>query len=389
MNGNVYLRAVVPDSHVQTSTSFSDYLDNEHYVSLEEPTNLAINDMLCLLFRDGEIDFITDDLPTIALTTGNAYAELYKEAETATRQFVPRISTIPRKNDDPKYTKIERLEDTTSEMDLVELTQIVSSAIDTSKARLTVFSAKVLSDSLHTTFGRRDRIRAGREDMPTIVKGTINNNVRIVAKDLGGAGYYVDITNDDRNNTVDITAQPRSPLLSSLPNWLSSHENWDSAVQLLAAKGMLEFDVYTALVQWCADRQIGAVPIMATPEFENRFIKGDKNTNADILLCSLEGKEVIPIQVKNSMPSNDSRRRYINGMEFITPTNLGLVELSNMQQKHNGRVRTVGASTVHYGRLFSHFLNRFSGARTREQDMKALEKAYSYFDRAYLPKLRR
>lgn len=343
MNGRAYLRHF-PDMPTDVTTELSGSMSDSLNLLVAETTTAMLDNM----YRLGEAEFLTDQTPTNTLDLARDYETLqtgYRFVIDSKRRQIIRNSY----NGDSHYKpSFSTRSDSSSELSNGELISKINEEQEGDKANLRFHAVGMFAEAvrLRHKFGER---RTGAE----IVKQAIGNNRKKAIDEIGRSIFAVSQTVDLKGQTHQLEVAPLNPQLR-LPSWLRDlNEEREEAIRALTTNGVLEYDAYFAMLRWVVDRGLPLIPIPAPAALEASTPENDqKKPNADLLLCSVETNEIIPIQVKNSL---DVRKRdeYAEWMQFLTPSNLGMVEMLGGQpvRTESGRVKTRPLSVIRYGSL--------------------------------------
>jgi hypothetical protein len=266
-----------------------------------------------------------------------------------------------------------------------KLADSVSESLETAKFSLLHGSARMLSRSISHMRARREKIAQGKTTVDAIVRENVSGNSKQLANDIGAYIFHIDVTSTHNGRILDVQANGRKAT-QQLPSWLKYQTEWDDTLSNMLGKGMLEFDAYFALLEWCIDRRLPMLPVITPDNLERaRKFNGNGNTNSDVLLCNLQTNEIIPIQVKNSA-SSDVRNQYMEGMEFITPSILGISDIGSRPIRNvNGHIRTTSVTTTRYGALSSAYMNkREKIPNKKKSSVSPFQTAFKNFDHMFL-----
>ena len=343
MNGRVYIRSF-PDM----PTGVSDSLTGTPMDSFGRFVDESATSMLHNLYGLGEADFLSEPTPTNTLDTAKDFLDVQQGIrfllEEKRRQY---IRDNQNGNSHGKLS-FNQAQDSTGELAASELEKAIISGQDADKANLRFHATGMLAEAIV------HRRRLGeRRPAADAVKHAISGKRAVLLSDISKSIFAINQTVDQDGTTQKMEIKTSKTTLRP-PNWIRNLEDERSeAIKLLASRGILEYDAYFAMLKWVVDRGLPLIPIPAPPALERTVPgKNEKNPNADFLLCSIETNEVVPIQVKNTV-SAATRDSYFDWMQFITPSNLGIVEMLGAQPVRNehGRVVTKPLSLIHYGSL--------------------------------------
>lgn len=231
-----------------------------------------------------------------------------------------------------------------------------------------------------------DKARAAQ-----VVKQSVNGQRKQLAEMLAPwqaillAHYDFDPNTNGRAYSIDIIRNRNV----APPEWLQGTTNPDGAGQLLSSM-ISEAETLVVLNEWVVDRGLPYLPVISPVFFETGpYIRSTGNPHADLFLCSLVPgcNDLIPIQVKSNH-SPVHAEKYIDGMVFITPQDLGQYEQTHTIMKTKGKAVTGLRYTARYGAISTQFMKlnlRSNGRQPTKVDRNVygaqLETAFQGLDR--------
>ncbi len=351
MNGKTYIR-----SFANMPTTVSDSLEGTQAESLTRFVDESATSMLHNLYGVGEADFLNEPTPTSTLDIATDFLDVRRGIRTLLSE--KRSQFIRERNNGNQYGNLSfrKPTDKTEEVDDNALKVAVTTGQDADKALLRFHAVGMLSEAV-TLCHRFGESRPAADS----VKQAIGNTRAVLLGDIAKAIFAIDQTVDEAGRVQDIDISTVNATFRA-PNWIRNLTVGEKseAVKLLAARGILEYDAYFAMLHWVVDRSLPLMPIPVPPALERTAPgKDQKNPNADFLLCSVETNEVVPVQVKNTF-TVEGGNAYVDWMQFMTPSNLGIVEMLGAQPVRNewGKVGTKPLSVVHYGSLALAYFNK-------------------------------
>ncbi len=202
-----------------------------------------------------------------------------------------------------------------------------------------------------------------------VVKESINGQRKPLAEMLTPwqtillAHYDSDPKGSTQQYSLDVIRNRDVPI----PSWLTGTTNPDGAGQLLSSL-ISETEMLVVLNEWVVDRGLPYLPIIAPVFYETGpYNHKAGNPHADLFLCSLiPGRnDIIPIQVKKShRPVHESK--YIKGMTFLTPEDLGQYEQTNVIMKVNDKTISGYRYTLRYGAISTQFMKLHTPPKGRQ-----------------------
>ncbi len=382
MNGKEFLTLASINPKIDKLGAHGDTQLTQEAIQAE--TSSVMYGMLTDLYVGQEVHFLTDDTPTDVGSVAEIIIadekEIHQANSYAARQ---QKKGVPKYRDRITYTPIN---DDSLIISTAELAAKVDDELTRVKHKLAWISTLMLAQTVDGISKRSTRINQGKRTVGAEVKEAVGRNKAGLVQELGNFAFIIAATSDHNGKVFQIDAQKRHNN-QVLPKWLDTHNKWDSAMQRIIGNGLLEFDAYFSLLQWSVDRGVPAIPIISPATLENALIfEGAKNTNSDMLLCSLSGNTVIPIQVKNKITPN-RRAEYIDDMRFLTPVELSIYQTGNRIVEQCGRKAVRPQTEIRYGALFSEVINGMSGRSAKKSEARLLDKTYAHFDRMFLPEL--
>jgi hypothetical protein len=304
-------------------------------------SSIQLHGVLHGLYGLGEVEHITDGTAPQSVVQAQEFLDEDQEVQRIFRYQEQMSKRQMQASGNLRFMLTPRVGDVTDTLDTKTLSDAVEQALASARGNIVHNSTRILARSVVQIQKLQPKIAIGKSSVDRIVYDNIAGNGRNFARDVGQYAFGIDITSDQHGRVFNIDAKPRKPT-DNLPAWLSNRTDWDDAVSNMIGHGMLEFDAYFALLEWCANRRLPLIPVATPHNLESAQLgESGLNTNSDILLCNLETNEIIPIQVKNNAHP-EVRKKYIPEMAFITPTILGLQELSRaIARDTKGNAHTV------------------------------------------------
>lgn len=262
---------------------------------------------------------------------------------------------------------------------------------ETLQANLTRHGDLVLSHALinmqrmSTRSGEAQEGQA-RESARLAIRSQRRNLFEVIEPWRGRVSFSRDILN---GRQVDFSVHV-DRAHKHVPDWMREIDDWHVPIHRLAA-ALTETEALIVAQEWVMRRGLSYVPVVAPKHLEGGAVNRNagKNPHADLLLCNIAPgqNEIIPIQIKNTA-SPDKMRKYIDGMNFLTPQSLGLVSSKTHPiRQPGGFVRTGHRVTVEHGNILENYYqcygirrNRPSKASCQELE-RLLQPGFEHLDR--------
>lgn len=384
MNGKEYL-------HTFEGHAYGAPIEGE--LGLADSYSALLTDKLHLLYGIGEIAFLGDSVKPQAVVESElsvADSRMVASAGVVMRQNHRRNrqrnghSLVPDKLSFPVRPVPE-----TSDMSAAA--REIAKDCETLQANLTRHGDLVLSHALINM--QRMSSRTGepqegqaRESVRLAIRSQRKDLFEVIEPWRGRVSFSRDILN---GRQVDFSVHV-DRMHKHVPEWMREIDEWHVPIHRLAA-ALTETEALIVAQEWTTRRGLSYIPVIAPKHLEggavNRHV--GKNPHADLLLCNIEpGKnEIIPIQIKNTA-SPDKMRRYIDGMNFMTPQSLGLVSSKTHPIRQSGGfVRTGHRVTVEHGNILENYyqcygMRRNKPSRAACDELEALlQPGFEYLDR--------
>ncbi len=361
----------------------------------EEPTDKALFDyeleeMLRHMYVDGDVYFL-GDLPSPAVVT---YAREFKSGS----DFVSRMIQYSAKNttftpNDKGQMKIgmytiEQAPQPDTRSGWASVVQDEAALITNTGLQV---STNMLSSAIHMIATRAPVREAQRQKtVAWAVKGAIGDGRRdilpMLRETLGTVtlrhAYY-------ENALVDFQVVAERPGKYPVPRWLQETTSKDHPLHRLCAS-LGEVDAYVALLEWVQRRDLTFIPVFAPSAMENgQQTADDKNLHSDLILCSLDNREIIPIQSKGISSTNNTSKYNLDKVVIVSARELGMVDVERAIVDYKGNKKTGRLVETKYGKILTDWYQayRSGNPRLKKQLHKSLQPAFKYFDRVIPPKL--